>query len=425
MSGSNGSGKVEPGDEARENRAGITAAVFRSVNREGIRYALLRNCRQVLSGVARDVDILVAPGDRRRFVAGIAEAVAESSGWQVIQLIRSRYGTRVALLYREEYSILFDLQSVIPLETGLAPARVILKGSRLTPEGVSLLARERFLTCLTLHYRKKPKPEYDQILRQAFLAEKGLEDRIGEEIDRLHRRYRSGFFHRIFRRATDYHYWISYFRPSGIFVVVNGPDGVGKTTVLRNLQERLEGLAVCSRVKHLGGKTGVLPERPSRPGGSRKSLRRTVAAPGSKRSFRILVDLPRLLYHFLDIQLFYWISIRRFQAAGGWFIADKYFTYTVKARDMGFSVPENLIKMIYRLLPQPDIYLLFYNDPEEVSRRKGELTPREAEALALALRELSCFCRRRKEIKTDRTVHQVADEVLEVLIGLAREKVGR
>lgn len=408
----------------RKSRVDLASAIFQRVNRAGVSYALMRNYRQVLSGTAKDIDILVAAEDLRRFSDQIEAATGLSPEWSIIQVINSRYGRRVVLFHRDEFSLLFDLRSVVQLQSGLAPGRLFLTETRLSPEGIKLLGREQFLTCLYLHSLFKSKPEYALTLETAFRAEQELEKRVRGRVEDLNRRYRDGLFRRVIRKMTDLRFWLGYFNPPGFFVVVNGPDGVGKTTALEELQGRLTRLGVSSRVKHLGGKTGMLPDRPR--GRSRKGgrPRRATACPVNPRRLRVVVDLPRLIYHILDIHLYYWLVIRKFQSAGGWFIADKYFTYTVKAGEMGFFVPEKLVRTIYRVLPRPDLYLLFWNSPEEIARRKGELTPREAKNHALILEQISRYSRRRAEIKTDRSIPRVAGEVLEILVGLAGERPG-
>lgn len=406
----------------RKNRAELVREVLRSAGRRNINYALMRNFRQVLSGTAKDADILVPGGDLERFPALVVDALGPDSGWIFVQVVRSRHGRRVIVFHRDNYSVIFDLRSVVRLDTGPVPARVFLSGIRRTRQGFRVLGREDFLTCLFIHHRRRPKTAYLRILESAFRADRDLEVRVENRVKELASRYRERSRKRFLRRAGDIRFWKAILFPRGLYVVVNGPDGVGKTTALAELGDRLEGLGICFQIRHLGGKTGMLPQRPFR----REVLPRLPSGPtpppAPPRVWPAILDIPRLFYHYFDIQLYHWLVIRKFQAAGGWFIADKFFTYAVKSRSMGFAVPEGLVRGLYRLLPRPDLFILLWNEPEEVARRKGELTPRQAAAHGLLLERMSRRSRRRLVIKTDRPPAVIAEEMLAGLVSRGEEK---
>lgn len=406
----------------QENRAELIREVLWSAGRRKINYALMRNFRQVLSGTAKDADILVSGGDLERFSSLVVEAARLDTGWRFVQVVRSRYGRRVVALHWHGYSAIFDLRSVVRLDSGMVPARIFLVGRRWTRQGFSLLGREEFLTCLFIHHRRKPKPDYLRILESAFREDRALEIRIENRLKELAARYRERPLHRFFRRVGDIRFWMDFLFPAGLYVVVNGPDGVGKTTALAELGDRLEGLGICFRIRHLGGKTGMLPERPFRQGVLPACPPGSTSPPAPPRVWPAVLDIPRLLYHFLDIQLYQWLVIRKFQASGGWFIADKFFTYAVKSRSMGFAVPEGLIRVLYLLLPRPDLFILLWNEPEEIARRKGELTPREAAAHALVLDGMSRRSRYRLVIKTDRPPAVIAEEMLAGIVSRGEEQ---
>lgn len=404
----------------------LSLEVFDRANRAKLNYALLRNYLQVLDGTGKDLDVLIEPGDRGLFIKVIRESLRTNPDWMVFQIIQSRYGSIVVLLHRDNFSLIFDLQSTVNFGTGLAPAKYFLDRSFFSGEGIRRLERLAYLTTLFLHNEIKSKPEYSDKLEAAFKETPGLEREVREKIVYLRKRFSIGPVRKIWRKISAVSALRRYLSPAGLFVVVNGPDGVGKTTALLVLQDNLTSMNIIHRIKHLGGKTGMLPGRPaSLPRKhSPENLRRS-AASDSKSLLGRIFDLLRFIYHFLDISLYYWLVIRRFQASGGLFIADKYFTYTIKAGEMGFSVPVRLVNRAYHLLPRPDLFILFWNTPEVIVSRKQELTPREAALHIKRLAELGLYSRRREKIKTDGTITSVADRVLRCVADYLRDRSGR
>jgi len=406
-------------------KAELSLVIFLRANRSKLNYALLRNHRQVLAGTAKDLDILIASRDRSRFVTAIRKSVRLDPNWMIFQIMESRYGSRVVLFHREGYSLLFDLQSVVNYGAGLAPAEYFLGRTTLSGKGIRLPGNLDYFTTLALHNEIKSKPEYSNQIAAAFEETPVLEREVRDKIADLKERYSIGPVRKAWLKITAVSAFQRYIFPAGLFVVVNGPDGVGKTSALSVLQDHLTGLKISHRIKHLGGKTGILPGRPASLHRQRSSsVIVPTAVPDSRSlSFRIF-DLLRFIYHLLDIWLYYWLVIRRYQASGGLFVADKYFTYTIKSSEMGFSIPPRLLNVAYHLLPRPDIFFLFWNTPEVIVERKQELTPREAARHIRRLEELGLHSRRLVRIKTDGTIASVADRVLKCGAEYLRERSG-
>jgi len=406
-------------------KAELSLSILHRANRSELKYALLRNHRQVMAGTAKDLDILIASRDRCRLVTLIRESVRKDPDWMIFQIMESRYGSRVVLFHREDYSLLFDLQSVVNCGTGLAPAEYFLDRTTLSGEGIRLPGSLDYFIALALHNEIKSKPEYTSQIAAAFEETPGLEREVREKIADLKERYSIGPVRKAWLKITAVSAFRRYIFPAGLFVVVNGPDGVGKTSALNVLQDRLTGLKISHRIKHLGGKTGILPGRPAslpRKQGS-ADISPSTAVDSRSLPSRIFTFL-RFIYHFLDIWLYYWLVIRRYQARGGVFLADKYFTYTIKSSEMGFSISPRLLIAAYHLLPRPNIFLLFWNTPEVIVERKQELTPREAACHIRSLEELGLHSRRLVKIKTDGTIASVADRVLECVADYIRGRNG-
>ena len=163
------------GNRAR-NKAILTERIFAAANRSKLSYCLLRNLPGVREGSSKDVDILVSPRHRKRFDRAIVRTVARDRSWSVFQTIRGPAGTRVVLYHRDDYTLLFDLQSLVYIPSGWIPARVFLQQPGVGPGGIRILDSVAYLSCLKMHDEIKPKPEYRAEIRRAFANNPGLEN---------------------------------------------------------------------------------------------------------------------------------------------------------------------------------------------------------------------------------------------------------
>ena len=397
-------------ENQNRNKAVLTGLIFAEANRMKLSYCLLRNILRVQDGSSKDVDVLVHPRDLKLFSRVVERLAGRDPAWSIFQIISGRAGTRLVLYHRDDYTLLFDLQSSVYLSGGSIPAPVFLQQPVAGPGGIQVLDLVSYLTCLQLHDEIKHKPEYSKELRRVFADDPALKITVLANIRELTEKYTNGQFARLIVRASIIRRVNTYLFPPGPFIVVHGPDGVGKTTTLAVLEERFKRLRIAYRVKHFGGKTGTLPGRP-------KSLSRPRPGSGvsSHPGIKKILDIPRFLYHAFDIWLYYWLVVRRYQMGGGIFICDKYFTYALKAESMGFQIPGWLIAFVYRCMPCPDLFLLFWNLPEVIASRKNELTAEEAVVAASNLERIKNHSRRWEKIKTSGDIESVADRLFEII----------
>ncbi len=151
-------------------------------------------------------------------------------------------------------------------------------------------------------------------------------------------------------------------RPSGLHLVLTGPDGVGKSTVRKIL---IENLAPCFRridQHHLFTPlTNDLVEKPK--------------VPYKKQPFGALGSLIKLLI----------ISVRclRFFAKHIWYnrrrstliVNDRYILDVIAdPRRFRVSIPSSIITTLINILPQPDLNIILIADPEIIQSRKSEVS---------------------------------------------------
>jgi len=174
-------------------------------------------------------------------------------------------------------------------------------------------------------------------------------------------------------------------RPRGGFVVVVGPDGVGKTTVAEAL---LEGAPPGSGYFHFR------PPASGRlaPGPARES----VPVPKYGGEVSRPMGWVRLAVSFGRFWLGYLRVVRPALRAGGLVVGDRWaYGYIVQPRSLRFGGPEWLARAMVAGLPSPDLVVNLWAPPEVIVGRKHELT--ESEVIA----ELESWSRLAEGIRFD------------------------
>lgn len=147
----------------------------------------------------------------------------------------------------------------------------------------------------------------------------------------------------------------------GRFIVLIGPDGVGKTEVARELLRRCGG-----RYFHF--------RPPSRVGGLLDSPP-TGALPKEEHTGPFPLGPLRLLRNFILFWFGYLASIGPTLRSGDNVVGDRWaYGYLVQPTSLKFSGPDWLARIAIRALPKPDVVINLEAAPETVRRRKPELT---------------------------------------------------
>lgn len=176
---------------------------------------------------------------------------------------------------------------------------------------------------------------------------------------------------------------LAYGRPEGLFVVLAGPDGAGKTSVVhgifdgvgRRFRRQRRYNFSFGTMPHLLGmmrdRRRELPE-PEHAGGLAPGEvpSATGAAPRLKPfpSWRALVHL---LYHLVGFWLgFVLLFVAR--GRGELIVMERYFyDYWVQPR---YSyLPRRLLDLMLKTIPEPDLVILLDGEPELIHARKAEL----------------------------------------------------
>ena len=190
----------------------------------------------------------------------------------------------------------------------------------------------------------------------------------------------------------------------GRFVVLVGPDGVGKTSVARALLAHYRGPAAYfhflppldGRWPAASGPTSVPPPK-ARGGGS------------------AMLGWIRLVRNAVRCWLAYLKSVRPALKRGLLIVGDRWmYGYIVQPEAMKFHGPDLLARAVLRLLPRPHLIVNLAAPPRVIRGRKQELTLSQIEQELLAWSSL-----RVPNFKTLDATQSPQEIAIEILVALA------
>lgn len=191
------------------------------------------------------------------------------------------------------------------------------------------------------------------------------------------------------------------FRLHAPFVVVGGPDGVGKTTLAAALANRWPGpTAYFHFCPHLGEPLGEIPDHAPPP-----------PPPKAPRQGSVLLGWVRLGRNLLRFWAAYLTRIRPATRRGTLVIGDRWaYGYVTQPYGLRFYGPSLLARLAVRWFPQPDYLLNLRAPPTVIHERKQELGRSE---IADELKRWSTITtRRRVEVDATRTPPELAEELI-------------
>jgi thymidylate kinase len=167
--------------------------------------------------------------------------------------------------------------------------------------------------------------------------------------------------------------------PTGLFVVVLGPDGAGKSTLIDSLEADLSG--AFRRTARFHRMPGLFRKKGD--GGP-------VTNPHAKPSRSFLASLLKLVYYFFDYTLGYWLKVRPSLVKSTLVLFDRYYDdLLVDPRRYRYGGPMWLARWLSRLIPRPDLWLILDVPEDELLRRKQEVPFEELHRQREAYRRLT------------------------------------
>lgn len=167
--------------------------------------------------------------------------------------------------------------------------------------------------------------------------------------------------------------------PTGLFLIVLGPDGAGKSTLLENLLPQVRG--AFRRTRRFHWRPGLL---------WRRQATGPVAHPHAQAESSPYWSAARVIGHLLDYWLGYWLAVRPMLARSGLVVFDRYFDdLLADPRRYRYHGPLWLVRLLSRVRPKPQLVLVLGAPEEVILSRKQEVTPEAVRRQRLAYDELA------------------------------------
>lgn len=167
-------------------------------------------------------------------------------------------------------------------------------------------------------------------------------------------------------------------RPTGVHLVLLGPDGAGKSTTLAGLRMSLAPAFRRTAAHHLA------PHAFRRPPAGQP-----VTDPHGKTPRGLLGSLAKLVYWAVDYIAGYHLAIRPALARSTLVLFDRYLVDAlIDSRRYRYGGPRWALEALWWAIPKPDLVILLDAPTQVLRRRKQEVPPEEAERQRQAYRAL-------------------------------------
>jgi thymidylate kinase len=201
-------------------------------------------------------------------------------------------------------------------------------------------------------------------------------------------------------------------------VALVGPDGCGKSTIVKTLIERAGAIPTLKVDTTYLGPWGQM-KLSLVPALRRAGITPTVQPRGVRAWLgSILKGYPFYVAIYIELVFRYLTSVFFRVRRGHWVLADRYITdlrYLYKERPIrNYSAIRRLLCMLF---PKPDLLIVLDNQPEVIVSRKNQLAAEQIEVLRhFVLKAARPY--RFEVVTTDRTPAEIADHVLNRMLAL-------
>lgn len=433
-------------------RSELFRAFIQELHESDIPYCILGAYEQYPQHIGSDVDFMVAPRDLGR-LAGVLERVASKTGSKLVQALRHETTACyfvLATIGVNGQTVLFHPDASSDYRRNgrvWLRAEELLNRRRLHRNGFYVPAAEDafiyylvkrvdklnvgnvHIERLRVLYREAPQ-RCAELIRQrwaehwAVKIEKAVdiqdisffEEQCGKLRDQLHaaapaesptRRAQQEFREVLRRVQRGIH-------PTGLFVVVLGPDGSGKSSVMARAIPEVEGAFRKSARYHL--KPGVLR--------SNTKAGVNVPDPHSKPPRGSITSMLKLAYMAADYWIGYAFKVRPQLVRSTLVVFDRYYhDLLVDPQRYRYGGPKWYARALARILPKPNLWILLDAPPNVLQSRKQEVTFAESARQRDGYLDLVKHLPNAVVIDASQSIEQVAARVSAVVVSRLQERM--
>ena len=199
----------------------------------------------------------------------------------------------------------------------------------------------------------------------------------------------------------------------GIMIVLLGPDGSGKSSVIRQLISAP--LPAFQRTKyiHLRPRIGLMTNEKAVP----------VVDPHDKASRSRLASIVKILYFLFDYGVGYVWKIQPLLMRSTLVVFDRYYhDLLVDPKRYRYGGPMWLARLVGKIIPRPDLCLLLDAPPEVLRSRKQEVSFEETNRQRVAYLELVRGMKNDVVVDASKPLNDVVAEVNTVILDFLAER---
>jgi len=196
-------------------------------------------------------------------------------------------------------------------------------------------------------------------------------------------------------------------QPTGLLVVVLGPDGAGKSTLVGRISRALGPCFRRHRIFHWRPMV-ILPQ---------KETGAAVTDPHHAPPRGTLGSIVALLGILLDYWLAYGLVLRPFLARTGLVVFDRYYQdLLIDPLRYRYSGPMWLAKLVSRFVPAPDLQFVVDAEDDVILSRKREVPPEELRRQREGYQQFTLGALGAIPVKTDRGIERTVEEATRFIV---------
>lgn len=417
--------------------------LFEELNKSDIRYAVLRGYETLPSEVNHDIDLGVHPDDSMK-MSEIIQDVSHKYKYETVYTSQ-RQGIEQLYLFGNTECIKIDIWTMFSYK-GLEYLNIktLLNDIRMH-NNIKILAEEsevilsflkEFLHCkwirddkvnllnLKINKFKNFNNTYEYIsdqdlnLFKHYIVEQilSLNSESKTFIKRLFIKNikNKGFFSTIFSILRYLKSFTKdYLKTKSFFVVLIGPDGSGKTTIANSLIEEIKEKKSCfTKSYYLHGRFGILPDLSSifgKKGRDVKEIRFGIEENKEIKPHSSLRITIYMVYYFFDFLLGQ-LKLNYLKYTNTCIVADRYF-HDYFYQEHFVNYPKVFRFIYFKILPQPDLVLFLDANPEEIHKRKPELTVSRIQAQQKNIKQLFNYIDNITSVNTSQSLMETVNAV--------------